>query len=646
VKVTLDRIILYGHRGEQREIRFAANRMNIITGESKTGKSAIIHIVDYCFGSENCYVPDGVIRRKVAWYAIVLRRDDECLFIARQNPDPGRLSNAYMHTRPVKAGELPLPDTFAKNADPAGTREMLARYVGIEENLHVPSDGQSRDPLSATFSHARIFCFQDQSLIDNKNQLFFNQSDGFVNQAIKDTLPYFLGAVSPLELMRQRELTQLRREARLVGRQLQSQVTWEESAAERGNSLLSEAREVGLLPIDQRASTTARTFELLREALGRSLPELTDASVEGAELAELQAERNTLRIDFEQLRSRFDEAKAFGSNRDVYEEELEQQRARLELANVFPKAAGDHANCPLCQSEIASPTATLLGLESELGEVSERITSLRGKNPRLQTYLSELSKQIDEVGARLRENQQQQNALVREVDTLRLKQGENVQRSHVQGRISAFLETPTVQDIDDLKSRLAVIEARIQRLVRDLSGESYEDRLSNLDYILSEYMTAYAKELDLEHSDGRTRLDLRRLTVVAETRRHGSIRLENMGSGDNWVGCHVLTHMALHRLFRERDRPVPAILILDQPSKAHYPPDVDDTSRVDDDDRIAVRRLFKFIHDRTAEGGFQSIVIDHADEPEQWFKDAVIQRWRGGDKLVPDDWLERPSPST
>src|ERR1700728_2817117 len=124
----------------------------------------------------------------------------------------------------------------------------------------------------------------------------------------------------------------------------------------------------------------------------------------------------------------------------------------------------------------------------------------------------------------------------------------------------------------------------------------------------------------------RTRLDLRRLTVIADT-KHGSIRLENMGSGDNWVGCHVLTHMALHRLFRERDRPVPAFLILDQPSKAHYPPSEEIIEAdIPDDDRAAVQRLFKFVFDLTKAGGFQTIIIDHADESETWFQDSVIQR--------------------
>ena len=154
-------------------------------------------------------------------------------------------------------------------------------------------------------------------------------------------------------------------------------------------------------------------------------------------------------------------------------------------------------------------------------------------------------------------------------------------------------------------------------------------------------MTEYARELKLEHSEGQTRLDTRQLTVVSET-RYGSIPLEDMGSGDNWVSCHVISHMALHNWFRAKNRPVPAFVIFDQPSKAHYSPDLDDLSGVDDDDRQSVVRLFRFMYEKSEmDRPFQTIVLDHADEKEDWFQDSVIERWREGEKLVPDHWPSR-----
>ena len=61
-------IVIYGHTGAMRIVPFRSNGLNIITGKSKTGKSAIIDIVDYCLGRGSYNVAEGAIRKKVAWF--------------------------------------------------------------------------------------------------------------------------------------------------------------------------------------------------------------------------------------------------------------------------------------------------------------------------------------------------------------------------------------------------------------------------------------------------------------------------------------------------------------------------------------------------------------------------------------------------
>ena len=45
-------IVLYNQNGEKRALSLLLGKVNIITGSSATGKSAIIDIVDYCLGSQ------------------------------------------------------------------------------------------------------------------------------------------------------------------------------------------------------------------------------------------------------------------------------------------------------------------------------------------------------------------------------------------------------------------------------------------------------------------------------------------------------------------------------------------------------------------------------------------------------------------
>ncbi|NKX17441.1 DUF3732 domain-containing protein [Ochrobactrum pseudogrignonense] len=96
-----------------------------------------------------------------------------------------------------------------------------------------------------------------------------------------------------------------------------------------------------------------------------------------------------------------------------------------------------------------------------------------------------------------------------------------------------------------------------------------------------------------EHSGSSLRLDVKKLTVVANT-VDGPIPLNRMGSGENWVGYHVLSHLAIHWWLRERTAPY-RFLIFDQPTQAYYPPDISEggLEQIEKDaDRAAVKALF------------------------------------------------------
>jgi hypothetical protein len=116
-----------------------------------------------------------------------------------------------------------------------------------------------------------------------------------------------------------------------------------------------------------------------------------------------------------------------------------------------------------------------------------------------------------------------------------------------------------------------------------------------------------------------------------------------MGSGENWVGYHVAAHLALHRLYRMRNRPIPALLMIDQPSQAHYPPDRDlgAITGTEDEDQVAVSRLYELLYNYCVEldGRMQIIVADHVELLNDWFRESIVERWRDGIKLVPPDWL-------
>lgn len=62
-----DKIVLWSKNGECRSLDFKRNRVNVISGESHTGKSALLDIIDYCFLASSHKLPDSIINENVAW---------------------------------------------------------------------------------------------------------------------------------------------------------------------------------------------------------------------------------------------------------------------------------------------------------------------------------------------------------------------------------------------------------------------------------------------------------------------------------------------------------------------------------------------------------------------------------------------------
>lgn len=75
----------------------------------------------------------------------------------------------------------------------------------------------------------------------------------------------------------------------------------------------------------------------------------------------------------------------------------------------------------------------------------------------------------------------------------------------------------------------------------------------------------------------------------------------------------------------------------------YFPPERDVDGSMDEmgeNDRHAVSRMFRFVFDvvEKLSPSFQVVITEHADINEEWYQDAVVERWRAGRKLVPDDW--------
>ena len=640
------KIILYSHDGRVRELPMEVGRLNVITGASKTGKSALIDIVDYCMGRGDCYVAEGVIRKHVSWFAVLFQLADSQLFVARRNPGPGVKTSPDVYVQRGHKVATPDSDQLQKNSTVDALESYLGASIGISENEHRPAAEQTRAPLEANIRHALTFSIQDQDEIDSKNVLFHRQADNFIAQAIRDTFPYFLGAIDEDRLLKLGQLDAERRALRRLERQLKEASQVDDGDFPQARSLLDEARSVGLVGESVAIPDYQAALSVLRDAVRQDV--LAENLVVGdgeAVLAGLRTERGRLRHDLEAIKAQLRATTEFRSESSGYQREAKEQRARLSALGLFPSEVAEHQQCPLCESKLEVAVPSVSQVATALRIVSDELQAVEVENPRVQARLASLQESGRRIEEDLRTNNTRILSQVRENDLLRVQRDSFIQQARTIGKITQYLAGVTAsQDHSSLSKAVEEARQRVSVLEDEIDGESDQERVEAYLNIIGRLMTDYSGDLDLEHKGSQLRLDIKRLTVVADT-LDGPVPLQRMGSGENWVGYHVIAHLALHNWFRKKLRPVPAFLILDQPSQAHYPPeqDRDDGSLVslEDEDKTAVHKLFALIErvTRDLSPAFQVILIDHADLKEKWFEDAVVERWRHGKKLVPQDWI-------
>ena len=631
------KIVLYGKNNRRRILDLKLGQLNIISGKSKTGKSVIGDIIDYCFGGESCNIAVGVVRDTTAWYGLLLEHAGELLFVGRQNPPVGQASTGKCC---YQFGVLDVPDdlSLAASVDVTGLEKLLSQKIGISENLFTPPDGQSRHSLSANIRHTMFYCLQGQDEVAAQKTLFHKQNEQFVPQAIKDTLPYFLGIVNEHNLQLSAERTRLKRECLLIQRSIEEVQQLQGNGLERATILVEEAKTVGLIPesivIDWDDYNAVR--KVLKEACQWKPIDIQIAGMDRISLLQTQLQNDQVTLEDCDIDIR--NAKEFLNENNGYSKEINHQINRLQSIGLFDAIDFSENHCPFCSAELSKPLPYAADIQNAVKRLSHNLISAQRDLPHINSYIEKLEEKKQRILNEIRTIKIEIEAIYSENKEALEYKDLNARRARIIGRISLWLESVVI--VDDLaakKEQLSKKELRIQEIDTLLSEDTIEERKQSIINRLSVEMTKWAKELQLEHCNYPYRLDMNKVTVVVDRER--PVPLQQLGSGSNWLGCHLIALLALHKFFVENKRPVPQFLFIDQPSQVYFPPETNDINV----DSQEIRKVFSFIQNRVREicPNMQIIIVDHADIQEKYFQDSIVEKWwDDGQSLIPPDWIE------
>lgn len=636
---------LYSHDGRLRALRFERGALNVISGLSRTGKTELLKIIDFCAGRKTPNLAPGPITRKVAWFAALFEAaDGRRVLVVRPQPTGQSTTTAMV----AYGTDVDLPQDSSSieiNATTETVRGALDDLLGLGR-YDIEEFGATRERLRASVSHAIQFCLQAQTELMSPAHLFHRGGEEDVAEDFAELFPYFVGAVDENLVAARRRAAQLRRQLRDAQRRLDRVNAQMEADQIRDRALVDEAVQLGLITSDDIEGDTRELLARLVQMPVVALPAREPAS----QLVEdLRAEVTRSRSVVRELRERRAALHQLDRDRGDHAAAVQTQLGRLGIVEAISEPGSiDPDHCPACGAELGEPDETLAALAQDAAQLDRQLRALSTATRDIGPAERELDVAIAAAQNSHLENRQRLDAaLVANAATARLAEDGQL-RARLLGVIEEYLRSATAtsaaaraelaERVRGLSDELAAVEPGTDRASID---EELEARLG----AMSVDMTAWARELDLEAAEeGNVYIDRGTLNVAIGT-SHGRIGLARMGSGANHVGYHLVAHLALHQHFVRDHRPVPRFVVFDQPSLPFFPTNVvDRDAAMADVDWKAVRAMM-LLSDRVVgalEGEFQVIITDHASfAGEDWFDNALVEDWHTGTKLVPEDWPQR-----
>lgn len=632
--------------------------LNIITGRSSTGKSAIIELFDYCTGNSENTIPEGVITDNAELYFVVIHAKETYLVIARTQNKKSTEAFYKIETEEIDIEHL--GKAYFKQeyfVQLKSFRDELGRFFGI----NISDTDESEEALKfkhrkgrPSFRNMVSFMLQHQNLVANKHSLFYRFDEKEKRERVIDEFKIFAGFVDQQYYIINRELEEKRQELEKFNREFSN---FESQKNERA-IMLDELRAEYLSISGYELFPTITSAQMLSmpqiyiDKLEKIKIEVNEDSDEYKKLYlelirqknDLLAQRRRVSLKLEHINSSINYVRNYAEKIDKYQPITEAIRGK--------------AVCPFCHHESTVTEDAANKLRIAIEWLNEELRKSPQREDSFLPQKREYEKAISLINSELRKINSEINRIIETNNRLEKNKSLDEQSLKLKLRIENELEWTKNMFIQFDSKKIEETKKQINQLEYILQTKyNVQQKLDNAEIFINKAMNDMGKNLDFESSYQPINLhfDIHTFELYHLKNNGTKVYLRNMGSGANWLYSHVCLFFGILEFFVSlgEKSTIPTILFLDQPSQVYFPATIDTASEFNakdlkqkegkeaDDDLRAVTNLFiqiaNTLYSMQKKYGFmpQVIISDHADNlnlGKYNFNNYVVCRWRGKDK--------------
>lgn len=672
MKLQIERLIVWSKHDipKRNEIAFKPECVNVLSGESRTGKSAVSSIIDYCLGSRDCEVPIGRVRENVSWYGIVIDTDVGRYLLARENPveDNGSSVSCFFNEIDDKN---PVPSAPPeRNTSRNELIEKLADIAGITDARRGDYGAEN---ARLSFRDLTHLLFQVQDIVANRYMLFYKMQRAEVMEKFSEWFNFIIGAETNKDVYQRQKLEEYQREQNQLKAELSRLSNKLQEFMPKLRTNLLTASELGLWDgVDGLPSDDQKLLALTEKVCGNGGQILNEKPASGQiskALEKLNAENEALAADLmsvENSLEQLDDLKNCvleqNSTTGMIKDRLSISKWLLE--NAQKESAGV---CPVCgeaghgeaKGELVKIAAFVEKCEKAMEQAKLFPSASLAEVRRLESQKADLDKKISA-------NEKQIDELLKaraSADRRYFERQKTI--SSVLATLKMILELNKAIADEEKQKRLAELDAEIAAIKSVFDEKTIKEKEERFTQEICDLALKRLKTLDCENQ---YRINApvfkkRDMNICVCDMKKKPHPLGQVGSASNWVALHVAFTCALQEFFAAQKNPrscVPNFMVYDQPSQVYFPSGKRDqkdphakaeavqNQPIKEDDIIAARKIFSTLNDSIREtkaatgSGWQAIVLEHADKDIYGEIEGIniLAPWRDGKALIPHDWYE------
>lgn len=596
----IEKMILWLNDGKQRILKFENDKVNVVTGNSKTGKTAVLEIIDYCLCGSESNISYEHIGENVLWYGLHFHINGKIYTIARGKFENETKPSTDYYFSPV--GDI--PDLPCSTIGESQLKEILEQEFSINSKVTFGYGGKTiKQNSKISYRYFLLFNTLSGDVIDHSKNYFDKMDIARYREALPRIFDLSLGITTIENLMIQDKITTIEHDINKLQKERETLEKDIENRTANLQIIIKKAKEAKIISIG--LTDFNETIKELKSILTNGNLPLVEIK-EDKDIETLKEKKQMLEIQLVKLRR-------FKNRYAAYKKQLGKEEVALKPIRYINETFSEN----ISNDEYRQ---FLNILEFELENIKKAIKEKLPFEYGVDDKIDELEKELSGIKEKLK--------IVPDIDdTIKNDKERLISIGEMKTEFLRLIKQEASPEKIDEK-----IETKEKELsdLKDVYNSPEESKATMID-ALNDYVQIYievAKSALDEYGKYLAAFDYSK--KVLKLRRNKATTTANITSSSDHLFMHLCLFLGMHQLIMDNNVSyILPFLIIDQPSRPYFNNSTFDYYKSKEnlskkDDWNKVKEIFRLMDNYFKnilqdEHHFQIILLEHVST-DAWDK--------------------------